>query len=61
MFDRLGFDGNDDDSEYEDEDDVNGDEDEDDDIALHARSSWIQPPLRKLTSECHIYQIPIFF
>ena len=36
MFDRLGFDGNDDDSEYEDEDDVNGDEDEDDDIALHA-------------------------
>ena len=55
MFDRLGSDDDDDDSE--DEDDINGDDDEYDDIVLHARSA----PLRKLTSECHIYQIPIFY
>ena len=59
MFDRLGSDDDDDDSE--DEDDINGDDDEYDDIVLHARSAWIQAPLRKLTSECHIYQIPIFY
>ena len=61
MFDRLGSDDDDEDSEDEDEDDVNGDDDEDDDNALHARSAWMQAPLRELTSECHIYQIPIFF
>ena len=55
MFDRL------DDDDSEDEDDINGDDDEYDDIVLHARSAWIQAPLRKLTSECHIYQIPIFY
>ena len=59
MFDRLGSDDDDDDSE--DEDDINGDDDEYDDIVLHARSAWIHAPLRKLTSECHIYQIPIFY
>ena len=60
MYDRLGSD--DDDCDSEDEDDVNdGGDDEDDDIALHARSTWIQAQLRKLMSECNIYQIPIFY
>ena len=59
MYDRLGSD--DDDGDSEGEDDVNGGDDEDDYIALHARSTWIQAQLRKLMSECNIYQIPIFY